>query len=235
MVVVANLASVAAGREPLRPRRALCGGALLAGHLLAFGPYTLLLGFLGLGRVYPGPISLAAAAIVAGVIGLGWLRGGAVTRRRLVGVGLLLLALDGMTAVGRASVFAFYHEPVLTPALAPRYQYLPLAFLALMLCIALASLRSASRAAGRTVYAAAVVWVLARTVVLLLRPLPIDHHDWERAETERDAHRPRGGHQRAGRNDRPDREPDLPAVAVHPALHAWPPPGLGRNLRRVLA
>jgi hypothetical protein len=129
MVVVANLASVAAGREPLRPRRALCWGALLAGHLLAFGPYTLLLGFLGLGRVYPGPISLAAAAIVAGVIGLGWLRGGAVTRRRLVGVGLLLLALDGMTAVGRASVFAFYHEPVLTPALAPRYQYLPLEFL----------------------------------------------------------------------------------------------------------
>ena len=34
-------------------------------------------------------------------------------------------------------------------------------------------------------YAAAVVWVLARTGVLLLRPLPIDHHEWERAETER--------------------------------------------------
>ena len=35
------------------------------------------------------------------------------------------------------------------------------------------------------VHAAAVVWVLARTLVLLLRPLPIDHHEWERAETER--------------------------------------------------
>ena len=35
------------------------------------------------------------------------------------------------------------------------------------------------------VHAATVVWVLARPLVLLLRPLPIDHHDWERAETER--------------------------------------------------
>jgi hypothetical protein len=54
-----------------------------------------------------------------------------------------------------------------------------------MFCIALGSLRSGSRAADRTVYAAALGWLLARTVVLLLRPLPIDHHDWERAETER--------------------------------------------------
>ena len=54
------------------------------------------------------------------MIGLGWLRGGAVTRRRLVGLGLLLVAVDGMTAVGRASVFAFYREPMLTAALVER-------------------------------------------------------------------------------------------------------------------
>src|SRR5262249_57976461 len=90
-----------------------------------------------------------------------------------VNVLLLERAIRGFTGD-----LVLYHEPVLTAALAPRYQYLPLAFLALMLCIALASLRSGSRAAARTVYAAAVVWVLARTVVLLLRPLPIHHPDW---------------------------------------------------------
>jgi hypothetical protein len=111
-------------REALSARAtvaALPAAVLLGGHLLGFGAYMLLLGFLGLGRAYPGPISLAGAAIVAGVIGLGGLRGGAVTRRRLAGLGLLLLAVDGMTAVGRASVFIFYREPVLTAALAPRY------------------------------------------------------------------------------------------------------------------
>src|SRR5262249_50843804 len=94
-------------------------------------------------------------------------------------------AVAGMTAIGRASLFAFYREPVITAALAPRYQYLPLAVLALMLAIALASLRSGSRIAGRAVYAAAALWPLARAVVLIARPLRIDHHDWERAETER--------------------------------------------------
>jgi len=32
---------------------ALPAAALLAAHVLGFGAYTLLLGFLGLGRVYP--------------------------------------------------------------------------------------------------------------------------------------------------------------------------------------
>ena len=175
-------------REALTGRAtvaALPGAVVLGMHLLAFGACTLVLGFLGLDRGYPSPLGVAAAAVVAGVLVLGWSRSGPVVRRQLLGLGLLLAAVDGMTAVGRASLFAFYREPVLTAALAPRYQYLPLALLTLLLSIALASLATRSQPARRAVYATAALWALARTVVLVARPVHIDHHDWERAETER--------------------------------------------------
>lgn len=157
---------------------------VLQAHLLAYGAATLLLGFLGFDRGYPDVITLVTAGGVGLVVAVAGLRSDAPARRRLLGLALLLAAAYGAVALGRATFVTLYHGPPYGVATWIRYHYLPTAILTILLSSALATLRAGSPLAARMVYGAAGLWVAARLLVLVVRPLPIAHQDFERAATE---------------------------------------------------
>jgi hypothetical protein len=182
-------------QEPGAPTRDLLGvGSILrdlpevvalTSHLLVFGSCTLLLGFLGLDTDYPSWIAGCAAGGVAVVLVAAWRTSDAAHRRQLATLGLLTLAAYGTVAAGRATIIDFFRLPVTSSAAWPRYHYLPLALLSILLCTGLSALRARSRIAGRTVYAVAALWTVARITLVVARPYPIDHHDTARVDTER--------------------------------------------------
>jgi hypothetical protein len=157
---------------------------VMGAHLVAFGATTLLLGFLGLDHGYPTATAVVTAGGVLLVVALAWLRSDAPARRRLLALALLLAGAYGAVALGRAGFAEFYGGPMYWPATWIRYHYLPTAILTVLLSSALATLRTRSRLATRVVYGTGWLWLAARLLVLVVRPLPIAHHDYERAATE---------------------------------------------------
>jgi hypothetical protein len=173
--------------EALRARAmitAIPDALVLGVHLLAFGATTLLLGFVGLDHGYPNVAAVGAAGGVLLVVALAYHRSDVTTRRRLLALALLLASACGAIALGRASLVEFYHLAMSGAATWIRYHYLPTAILAVLLCSALATLRDESLLARRVVYGTGWLWVAARLLLLVMRPLPIAHHEHERAATE---------------------------------------------------
>ena len=168
-------------------------GALFAGlpeaimfgaRMLAFGMYTLLVGFVRAEAGSPGGPGMLSAAVVLGIVVSGWLAASAGSRRVQLAVGLLTLVAYGTTAVGRAPVVGFLKVSLSVAAAWARYHYLALALLTIVLCVALAALAARGGVARGTVYGAMLLWAVVRLIFVATRPLTIDLHANERAETQ---------------------------------------------------
>jgi len=97
---------------------------------------------------------------------------------------LLLAAAYGTVAAGRATVLEGIGVSLPRAALWPRYHYMPLALLAVLLSVALAALRDL-RGSCATIRPRRGDRVTAVQLALVTAyPLTIDHHDAERRETE---------------------------------------------------
>jgi hypothetical protein len=155
-----------------------------AASLLGFGASALLLGPWGLDAGYPDAVTVVTAAIVAAIIAAGWIASDAAGRRRLLALVVLVGAACATIAAGRAPLLESWRVPIARSSAWPRYHYLPLALLTLLLCSALACLRAPGRAPRALVSGAALLWSAACLVTLVVRPPAIDHHDPERVETE---------------------------------------------------
>jgi len=156
----------------------------LAVSLLGFGASALLLGPWGLDAGYPDPVTLVTTASVAAIVAAGWIAAGAARRRPLLGLGMLVLTAYAAIAAGRAAVLESVQVSIVRSSAWPRYHYLPLALLTILLCSALGSLGARGRASRTIVSGAALLWIAARLFSLAIVPWAIDHHDPERAETE---------------------------------------------------
>jgi hypothetical protein len=163
---------------------AIPNALVLSGHLLAFGTTTLLLGFLGLDRGYPSAVGSGAAAMAAmAVLAALWIADTS-TRRRLLALALLAVAAYGSIALGRVYVVAMANLSLAAAAgNQPRWHYLPIALLAALLSTAFAVLAARGAAVRHTVHAGAALWMAARVVLLVVRPLAIQHWPQERADS----------------------------------------------------
>jgi hypothetical protein len=157
----------------------------LGAALLGFSASTLLVGPLDLDVGYPDATTLGAAALVMAIVIAGWVAADAARRRRLLWLAVLVVAACATIAAGRASILVSWQVSIARSAAWPRYHYLLLALVTVLLCLALAALRARGRAAGAFVTGGAAVWLAARLVVLVVRPHAIDHHAAERADTSR--------------------------------------------------
>ena len=104
-------------------------------------------------------------------------------RRRFLWLGVLLIASCATIAAGRATIIASWQVSIDRSAAWPRYHYLLLALLTVLLSLALAALRARRQPARALATGGAIVWLAVRLVLLAVRPHAIDHHDAERAET----------------------------------------------------
>jgi hypothetical protein len=121
-------------------------------------------------RVF-GVAVLAAVVVLAGV-----------TRRRLLAWIVLLLAVYGLIALGRAPIAWSLHKTTAQMAATARYHYVATIPVVLLLCGILDRLRPL--VAGRPWLEPALLAAWTGVVgVLWLRAPGIDHHDAERAET----------------------------------------------------
>lgn len=116
----------------------------LTGHLVAHGFAGLLAGFLLPARDLPSALIAGAGAllVLALLAALGF--GDATLRRRTIAVALIVVAVCGIIAVGRAHMVWFLGGTLAKVASTPRYQYLGPLFLALLaglLCGSLAQRR----------------------------------------------------------------------------------------------
>ncbi len=175
-----------------REQALLSSGALLAAlpaaaaltlNLIAFGAYTLPLGFLGLDPGHP-VTSAVGGVLVAGLGIAGWRTADGTTRRLLVALALLVVVAYGTVAFGRSTAIEFLKVSPAHAAAWPRYHYLALALLTAVGCTALGAVRTRGRMV-RTVDGLAVAWAAARLVVLAVRPPALDLHLAVRAETLR--------------------------------------------------
>src|SRR5262249_17894014 len=123
-----------------------------------------------------GGVTLALLVVIGGLCGSG------AVRRRMLALLLLAAAAYGTIAAGRAILFIASHVPLWIAAMGSRYQYLALAVIAVLVCLALAQVADRGRIASATVLAATGVWMIARIVALATRPVPIDHWAPQRAE-----------------------------------------------------
>jgi hypothetical protein len=188
-------AIVRAQAEPVEPTAEAWQqpGALFAGlpdaialeaRMLGVGAYALLAGFVRPDAKPPGTPGMLAAAVLAIVVA-GWLAANRSSRRVQLAVGLLTLAAYGTTAIGRAPILGFLKVPLSVAATWGRYQYMSLALLTVVICLALAALAAARGGVARgAVRGTALLWAVARLVFVATRPLAIDLHAGARAETE---------------------------------------------------
>jgi hypothetical protein len=177
----------ARARELLSLHAALAGlpaTLLFEMLLIGAGLGMLFLGFLWPDAVAPWAISAVASAVLGIIVPVAWLRSDGQSRRRLLGLAVLVLAAYGAVAIGRTNVLRAVSYSLPTAAEWPRYHYLPLALLAILACAVLARLRARSARAGRLVLYVVALWMAARGFVLVTRPLPIDHHAADRTATE---------------------------------------------------
>lgn len=148
---------------------------LLTGHLVAHGFAGLLAGFLAPTRDLP-PALVGGAGVLLGVgLAVAFVAADAPVRRRLVLVALLIVAVCGIIAVGRAHMVWFIGGSFAKVAGTPRYQYLGPLFLAL-----LAGLACAAVARHRGLAVAGVVAGLCL--------LAVDARAWRRTTWRVDTH-----------------------------------------------
>ena len=155
----------------------------LGAALLGFSASTLVLGPFGLDAGYPDPATLGAVVFVAVLLVAGVVAADAAQRRRFLWLGVLLLASCATIAAGRATIIASWQVSIDRSAAWPRYHYLLLALLTVLLSLALAALRARWPPARALATGGAIAWIAVRLVLLAVRPHAIDHHDAERAET----------------------------------------------------
>jgi hypothetical protein len=174
------------GSELLSPGAILAAtpAALTLGvALLGYSASTLVLGPLGLDSGYPDAATLAAGAAIAVLLVAGGAVADATRRRRLLWLGVLLLAACGAIAAGRAPIVTSFGLSIAHAAAWTRYHYLLMAVLTALVCVSLDALRAWRRAGAPLVAGGAAAWLAARLVLLAVQPHAIDHHDAERAET----------------------------------------------------
>lgn len=159
---------------------------LLTAHLLAHGLAGLVGGFLTPQRDLPGPMLAAAGAV--GALGLiaAFVTGDAASRRRLLAVFLILGAVTGIIAVGRAHMIFMMGGTMAKAAATPRYQYLGPLFLALLaglVCAQAAGRRPVARAGA--VLAVLLLLADARLYATAFQRAfwRVDTHAWTYRET----------------------------------------------------
>jgi hypothetical protein len=157
----------------------------LGAALLGFSASTLVVGPLDLDVGYPDATTLGAAALVMAIVIAGWIAADAARRRQLLWLAVLVVAACATITAGRATILASWQVSIARSAAWPRYHYLLLALVTVLLCLALAALRARGRAAETLVTGGAAIWLAARLVVLVVRPHAIDHHVAERTNTTR--------------------------------------------------
>jgi hypothetical protein len=127
--------------------------------------------------------ALAAGAILA-IAGWGLATGDARVRQAIIVAGVLALAIYASVSVGRAAAYDLNQASLVEMARESRYQYLPLALLALILCAALRGIGETGRAAGELVLVGAALWVGARGVAFVQWPVALPMWEDERADQE---------------------------------------------------
>lgn len=167
---------------PLAILAGLPAAAAFLGRLLAAGAFAVVAGFVGAAAA-PGWLRGVVAAVAAALAVLGWRAGDAASRRAQAVSWVLALAAYGTVAAGRITLVEFLHVPLSAAALWPRYHYLGAAVLAVALALAIQALASRGAAARRVAHTALASWAALRIVALIVRPLPIDLHLGQRAET----------------------------------------------------
>ncbi len=156
----------------------------LSAHLAGFGAGALLFDVLGANQRFPDWMQLVGGGVLTLLLLAAGVSADAAGRRRLVALALLAGSAYGAVAAGRAAVYAAGHVPFTMAAMVPRYHYLPLALLTVVVCAALAQIAARGSVASRVVSGAAGLWMLGRLAVLVLFPFPIDLADRQRAALE---------------------------------------------------
>jgi len=176
-----------AERALLAPRavvRALPTVLALGVHLIGFAAAALLLSVVGRQEPLPSWTQAAGALGLLLLLAIGWRYASAPRRRVLIALAMTIVAAYGTVAAGRVNAFNLVGLPAAAAATAPRYHYLPLALLTVLVCTVLGQLTARRQASSRIMYGALALWMLARTVTLVTHPLAIEHWDGPRAETE---------------------------------------------------
>ncbi|MCW5891670.1 MAG: hypothetical protein KIT14_14130 [bacterium] len=148
---------------------------ILTGHLVAHGFAGLLTGFLAPERDFPPALVVGAGALLGLAVVAGLAAADGPMRRRLVAVILLIGAVCGIIAVGRAHMLWFMGGTFAKVAATPRYQYLGPLFLALLAGLLCAQ---AAQRRGR-----AAVGLVAAVLILT-----IDARAWARTAWHVDTH-----------------------------------------------
>jgi hypothetical protein len=154
---------------------------LLTGHLVAHGFAGLVAGFLAPARDLPPALVGGAGAVLALAVLAALIRGDAGLRRRVVAVALIIIAVCGIIAVGRAHMLWFVGGTLAKVASTPRYQYLGPLFLALLAGLVCAPLaRRRALAVGGIALGLLVLAVDARAYRRAF--WRVDTHDYARRE-----------------------------------------------------
>ncbi len=156
----------------------------LQGHLVGFGAAALLFDLVGWQERLPSWTQAAGAGALLLLLAAGWRHADGPKRRVLVALAILVLGPYGAIAAGRAAIAKLLGMSLATAAGSSRYHYLPLALLTVLVYTALRSLRATTEFAGRVVYGALCLVLLARAVAFVTHPLSIKHWDAERAEVD---------------------------------------------------
>jgi hypothetical protein len=155
----------------------------LQGHLIGFGVAALLFDVVGRQEHLPGWTQAVGALALLLVLAIGWRHADGPRRRILAALTVLVLGVYGIVAVGRGQFLAGFGRPLAWAAASPRYHYLRVALLTILVCAALMPLTAAGRLTARLVYGTFGLVLLARAVAGVVHPLAIKHWDAERAET----------------------------------------------------
>jgi len=157
---------------------------VFTGHLLAFGTVALLVAFLGFDGRYPDVVTTATVVVAATAFLTALSCATTSIRRRLLALTLLVVAAYGSVALGRTTLVVLTNMSLSWAGSRPRYHYLPLALLAALLATALAALAMRARTLRRPIHAVSALWAAAAVVLLVTRPLAIQHWPEARADSE---------------------------------------------------
>jgi hypothetical protein len=160
----------------------LPGLVSMEAHLVGFGAAALLFD-IGWQQTLPSWMQAAGAGVLLLLLVAAWLGADEERRRVLLAPALLVVGAYGAIAAGRAKFFTLLTVDLASAATAARYHYLPLAALTIVVSAGLGAIARKGRAAARVVCAATALWMAARGVAILARPVAISHWDGERAET----------------------------------------------------
>jgi hypothetical protein len=154
----------------------------MLGHLLALGTTTLLLGAAyPLGR-YPDALAVAVPAFFALALLATAFRGDAPTRRMIIASLGVVVCVYGVIAAGRAGVLTYFRSNDWLAAVVGlgRYHYLAHAFLAMLLCLALAQAAAVLHPRRPVTALLLAAWTVLAVGAELRWPPGINHWDDDR-------------------------------------------------------